>query len=142
MSLWTTLQSLKNKNQHPGKVLVISCAQRYIFFTATTSIYSLFILIHEVRDKFVAGQSVFLKVRVLFCLQARRRAEKVWKNEDKATRKLLFCALSALLKFECCGSAVHTMDDLDLNGFSTYESIPGVDCMFPRFVVPHLNKYE
>ncbi|XP_024153406.1 peroxisomal N(1)-acetyl-spermine/spermidine oxidase isoform X2 [Oryzias melastigma] len=63
--------------------------------------------------------------------EARRRAEKMWKKEDKATKKLLFCALSALLKFECCGSAVHTMDDLDLNGFSTYESIPGVDCMFP-----------
>uniref|UniRef100_A0A3B5LP45 Uncharacterized protein n=1 Tax=Xiphophorus couchianus TaxID=32473 RepID=A0A3B5LP45_9TELE len=34
---------------------------------------------------------------------------------------------------ECCASATHSLEDLDLIGFSMYLSIKGVDCTFPRF---------
>uniref|UniRef100_A0AAZ1XSS2 Amine oxidase domain-containing protein n=1 Tax=Oreochromis aureus TaxID=47969 RepID=A0AAZ1XSS2_OREAU len=57
-----------------------------------------------------------------------------WKDEDETTRQLLLSAFSTMLKFECCGSATHSMDDIDLAGFSMFESLRGVDCTLPRFV--------
>lgn len=66
-------------------------------------------------------------------MQFRRRTAKKWKNKDKHTRQVLLGAINAMLKEECCSSATHTMEDLDLVGFSMYQSIKGVDCTFPRF---------
>uniref|UniRef100_A0A3P9QDI3 Peroxisomal N(1)-acetyl-spermine/spermidine oxidase-like n=1 Tax=Poecilia reticulata TaxID=8081 RepID=A0A3P9QDI3_POERE len=45
--------------------------------------------------------------------------------------KLLLGAISTMLKEECCSSATHSLEDLDLVGFSMYLSIKGVDCTFP-----------
>ncbi|XP_026209571.1 peroxisomal N(1)-acetyl-spermine/spermidine oxidase-like isoform X2 [Anabas testudineus] len=63
---------------------------------------------------------------------ARQRAAKRWKGKDEATRKLLMCAVSTMLKVECCSSATHSMDELDLAGFSMYEDLKGLDCTFPN----------
>nr|XP_054606042.1 peroxisomal N(1)-acetyl-spermine/spermidine oxidase [Nothobranchius furzeri] len=64
--------------------------------------------------------------------EVRRRAAKRWNEKDKNTRKLLLGAIDTMLKEECCASATHSMDTLDLVGFSMYENIEGVDCTFPR----------
>lgn len=42
-----------------------------------------------------------------------------------------------MLKFECCSSAGHTMDELDLGGFCMYKDLKGLDCTFPEFVPSH-----
>ncbi|XP_047207537.1 peroxisomal N(1)-acetyl-spermine/spermidine oxidase-like [Girardinichthys multiradiatus] len=63
--------------------------------------------------------------------EALRRTSKKWKNKDKSTRQLLLGAINTLLKEECYSSATHSMDELDLVGFSMYQSIKGVDCTFP-----------
>ncbi|MED6252883.1 hypothetical protein ATANTOWER_018688, partial [Ataeniobius toweri] len=63
--------------------------------------------------------------------EALRRTAKKWKNKDKSTRQLLLGAINTLLKEECYSSATHSMDELDLVGFSMYQSIKGVDCIFP-----------
>lgn len=42
-----------------------------------------------------------------------------------------------MLKVECCSSATHSMDELDLVGFSMYEDLKGLDCTFPEFVPSH-----
>lgn len=73
-------------------------------------------------------------VKTFGCVQARQRAAKRWKGKDEATRKLLMCAVSTMLKVECCSSATHSMDELDLAGFSMYEDLKGLDCTFPKFV--------
>lgn len=63
--------------------------------------------------------------------EARRRAAESWKDKDETTRRLLLCAISATLKGECCSSATHTMDDIDLVGFCMYKSLSGLDCTLP-----------
>lgn len=71
-------------------------------------------------------------------VQARRRAAERWKEKDKTTRELLLCAVSAMLKVECCSNAAHTLDEMDLLGFSMYEGLSGLDCTIPGFVLHHL----
>ncbi|KAK5602294.1 hypothetical protein CRENBAI_014178 [Crenichthys baileyi] len=63
--------------------------------------------------------------------EVRRRTAKRWKNKDKSSRRLLLGAISTMMKEECCSSATHSMEELDLVGFSMYQSIKGVDCTFP-----------
>lgn len=69
-------------------------------------------------------------------MQAQRHAAEKWKDMDETTRDLLFCALSALFKLECCSNASHSMNDIDLAGFCMYESLSGLDCSIQGFV-PH-----
>lgn len=71
-------------------------------------------------------------------VQAQRRAAERWKDKDGSTRDLLFCALSALFKLECCSNASNSMDDLDFAGFCTYENLSGLDCTIQGFVLGHL----
>lgn len=79
-------------------------------------------------------------VGVWYCVQARERAAQRWKDKDKTTRQLLLCAISAMLKVECCSSAIHTMDEMDPVGFCMYKSLTGVDCTFPGSVLhPVIN---
>lgn len=68
-------------------------------------------------------------------MQAQRRAAKRWKAKDESARNLLFCALSALFKLECCSNASNSMDDIDVAGFCTYKSISGLDCTIQGFVL-------
>ncbi|KAI3363155.1 hypothetical protein L3Q82_011804 [Scortum barcoo] len=63
--------------------------------------------------------------------EARQRAAERWKDKDKTTRELLLCAISALLKAECCNSAIDSMDQMDPVGFSLYKNLSGLDCTFP-----------
>lgn len=70
-------------------------------------------------------------------MQAQRRAAERWKDKDESSRKLLFCALSALFKLECCSNASNSMDDIDVMGFCTYESLSGLDCSIQGFVLPY-----
>ncbi|XP_041865574.1 peroxisomal N(1)-acetyl-spermine/spermidine oxidase-like isoform X1 [Melanotaenia boesemani] len=92
-------------------------------------------LFHEVLDntwqfrkqKERSGASVGHYIRS----KAPKRALKKWKDKDEPTKKLLLSGISAMLKVECCASATHTMDDIDLVGYSMYKSIKGVDCTFP-----------
>ncbi|KAM3606323.1 uncharacterized protein V6R79_014247 [Siganus canaliculatus] len=63
--------------------------------------------------------------------EAQKRAEVKWKDKDQTTRELLLCAMSTMLKNECCASAAHTMDDIDLVGYSMYKDLSGVDCTIP-----------
>lgn len=73
-------------------------------------------------------------------MQAQNQAAGRWKDEDETTRQLLLSVFSTMLKFECCGSATHSMDDIDLAGFSMYKSLRGVDCTLPRFVHHCMHK--
>ncbi|KAG7511777.1 peroxisomal N(1)-acetyl-spermine/spermidine oxidase-like [Solea senegalensis] len=66
---------------------------------------------------------------VWYFVQALRRAGERWK--DKTTRELLLCAISTLLKKECCEQGTHTMDDVDLAGFTMFKYLPGLDCTLP-----------
>ncbi|XP_068579345.1 peroxisomal N(1)-acetyl-spermine/spermidine oxidase-like [Cebidichthys violaceus] len=63
--------------------------------------------------------------------EARQRAAERWKDEDKSTRELLLCAISSMLKVECCTNAISTMDEMDLVGFNIYKGLPGLDCTLP-----------
>ncbi|XP_074532011.1 peroxisomal N(1)-acetyl-spermine/spermidine oxidase-like [Halichoeres trimaculatus] len=63
--------------------------------------------------------------------EARKRAAERWGNKERTTREQLLCAVSAVLKGECCSSATHTMENIDLLGFSMYKSLPGLDCTIP-----------
>lgn len=58
-------------------------------------------------------------------------------DKDETTRNLLFCALSTLFKLECCSNASNSMDDIDLAGFCTYESLSGLDCTIQGFVLQY-----
>ncbi|XP_062257223.1 peroxisomal N(1)-acetyl-spermine/spermidine oxidase-like isoform X2 [Platichthys flesus] len=60
-----------------------------------------------------------------------QRAAERWKDKDETTRELLMCAISTLLKLECCDSAAHSMDDLDLAGFTLFKNLDGLDCTIP-----------
>uniref|UniRef100_UPI0037E9A11D peroxisomal N(1)-acetyl-spermine/spermidine oxidase-like n=1 Tax=Semicossyphus pulcher TaxID=241346 RepID=UPI0037E9A11D len=63
--------------------------------------------------------------------EARQRAAVRWKDKDKTTQEQRLCAVSAMLKGECCSSATHTMDNIDLVGFCMYKNLSGLDCTFP-----------
>lgn len=67
-------------------------------------------------------------------VQTRRRAAERWTEGDKIPSKLLLCGVSALLKMECFTNAAHTLDELDLPGFSIYKGLKGLDCELPGFV--------
>lgn len=75
---------------------------------------------------------------VWYHVQAQQRAAEKWKDKDKNTQELLLCGLSAKLKDEVCASATHTMDEVDLAGFSMFEGLSGLDCNLPGFVLQHL----
>lgn len=70
--------------------------------------------------------------------QARRRGAEKWKEKDKATRDLLLCGVSAMVKLECCSTAAHTLDEVDLIGYSMYHGLGGLDCTIQGFVLYHL----
>ncbi|XP_020498583.2 peroxisomal N(1)-acetyl-spermine/spermidine oxidase [Labrus bergylta] len=63
--------------------------------------------------------------------EAHKRAAERWRDKDITTQEQLLCAVSAMLKGECCASATHTMENIDLMGFCMYKSLPGLDCTFP-----------
>lgn len=67
-------------------------------------------------------------------MQTRRRAAERWAEGQKIPRKLLLCGVSALLKMECFTNAAHTLDELDLPGFTIYKGLKGLDCELPGFV--------
>lgn len=67
-------------------------------------------------------------------MQTRRRAAERWAEGEKIPRKLLLCGVSALLKMECFTNAAHTLDELDLPGFTIYKGLKGLDCELPGFV--------
>lgn len=67
-------------------------------------------------------------------VQTQRRAAERWKDDDKTPRKLLLCGVSALVKAECFTNGTHTLDEVDLPGFSIYKSLKGLDCKLPGFV--------
>lgn len=71
----------------------------------------------------VSSVGEFLKTEAL------RISNAEWK-EDEA-RKLRQALLSSLMKLECSISGTHTMDDVDLEAFGMYKSLPGLDCTFP-----------
>ncbi|KAI5606293.1 peroxisomal N(1)-acetyl-spermine/spermidine oxidase [Silurus asotus] len=61
--------------------------------------------------------------------EALRISNKEWKDDEaKKIRQAMF---STLLKLECGVSGTHTMDDVDLEAFGMYKSLPGLDCTFP-----------
>ena len=73
-----------------------------------------------------------------FCLaQVQQRAAEKWKDVDAATRSLRLCLISTMLKVECCVNGTHSMDEVGLGGFGLYETLPGLDCTFPRFFLLH-----
>ncbi|CAJ1067564.1 peroxisomal N(1)-acetyl-spermine/spermidine oxidase-like [Xyrichtys novacula] len=63
--------------------------------------------------------------------EAHKRATERWREKDKNTQEQLLCAISAMLKGECCSSATHTMENIDLVGFCMYKNLSGLDCTFP-----------
>ncbi|KAM4590788.1 peroxisomal N(1)-acetyl-spermine/spermidine oxidase-like [Odontesthes bonariensis] len=78
-----------------------------------------------------SGKQSWTSVGHFIRSKAQQRAAKRWKDKDEATRQLLLCAISTMLKVECCASATHTMDDIDVVGFTMYKHLSGLDCTFP-----------
>lgn len=84
-----------------------------------------------------------LCVYTLCDVQAQRRAAQRWKDDSKTPRKLLLCGVNALLKTECFTNGTHTLDEVDLIGFSIYKGLKGLDCTIPGFVFHnHSNKRQ
>lgn len=67
----------------------------------------------------------------------KERAAEKWKDINPATRSLLLCVISNMLKGECCINGAHSMDEVGLGVFGLYKSLPGLDCTFPGFVLEH-----
>ncbi|XP_035519868.1 peroxisomal N(1)-acetyl-spermine/spermidine oxidase-like [Morone saxatilis] len=59
-----------------------------------------------------------------------QRAAEKWKESDAATRSLRLCAITNMLKVECCVNGSHSMDEVGLGAFGLYETLPGLDCTF------------
>uniref|UniRef100_A0A8C4GF14 Amine oxidase domain-containing protein n=2 Tax=Dicentrarchus labrax TaxID=13489 RepID=A0A8C4GF14_DICLA len=60
-----------------------------------------------------------------------QRAAEKWKETDATTRSLRLCAITNMLKVECCVNGSHSMDEVGLGAFGLYETLPGLDCTFP-----------
>ncbi|XP_068183399.1 peroxisomal N(1)-acetyl-spermine/spermidine oxidase-like [Antennarius striatus] len=60
-----------------------------------------------------------------------QRAEKKWKGIDATTRSLRLCAISVLMKYECCNNGCATMDEINIMARDQYKILPGRDCTFP-----------
>lgn len=63
--------------------------------------------------------------------EVQQQAAKRWKDTDATTRSLRLCAISTMLKVECCVNGTHSMDDVGLGAFGLYKTLPGLDCTFP-----------
>ncbi|XP_074532681.1 peroxisomal N(1)-acetyl-spermine/spermidine oxidase-like isoform X1 [Halichoeres trimaculatus] len=61
-----------------------------------------------------------------------KQAVEEWKDVDAKTRSLRLCAISHLLKQQCCVNGTHSMDEVGLGAFGLYKCLPGLDCTFPR----------
>lgn len=61
--------------------------------------------------------------------EALRISSEEWKEDE--VRKLRQAMFSTMMKLECGISGTHTMDDVDLEAFGMYKSLPGLDCTFP-----------
>ncbi|XP_076141647.1 peroxisomal N(1)-acetyl-spermine/spermidine oxidase [Alosa pseudoharengus] len=61
-----------------------------------------------------------------------RLAEEEWRGEEAGTRDLRMALATTLLKVECCVSGTHSMDEVGLGAFGLYQTLPGLDCTFPR----------
>ncbi|XP_037637605.1 peroxisomal N(1)-acetyl-spermine/spermidine oxidase-like [Sebastes umbrosus] len=75
------------------------------------------------------GETLWASVGHYIRSEARQRAAARW--TDKSTRELLLCAISAMLKIECCDVATASMDEIDLAGYNIHKGLPGLDCAFP-----------
>ncbi|XP_037535178.1 peroxisomal N(1)-acetyl-spermine/spermidine oxidase [Nematolebias whitei] len=63
--------------------------------------------------------------------EAKKRVAEKWKDINPATRSLLLCVISNMLKAECCINGAHSMDEVGLGAYGLYKSLPGLDCTFP-----------
>ncbi|KAM4729246.1 peroxisomal N(1)-acetyl-spermine/spermidine oxidase-like [Anableps anableps] len=63
--------------------------------------------------------------------EVRQRSAEKWKDIDSASRSLQLCMISSMLKRECCVNGAHSLDEVGLGAFGQYQTIPGLDCMFP-----------
>ncbi|KAM7408800.1 hypothetical protein PAMA_002496 [Pampus argenteus] len=63
--------------------------------------------------------------------EVQQRAADKWKDIDATTRSLQLCAISTMLKVECCINGAHSMDEVGLGAYGLYKSLPGLDCTFP-----------
>ena len=70
-----------------------------------------------------------------------RQAAKQWQGEQASTRVLRLSMVSTLLKTECCVSGTHSMDLVGLGAFGLYETLPGLDCTFPRWAYTHTHTH-
>lgn len=61
--------------------------------------------------------------------EALRISSEEWKEDT--SQKLRQALFSTLMKLECGISGTHTMNDVDLEAFGMYKSLPGLDCTFP-----------
>ncbi|XP_011482802.1 peroxisomal N(1)-acetyl-spermine/spermidine oxidase isoform X1 [Oryzias latipes] len=63
--------------------------------------------------------------------EVKKRTAEKWRDEDPAVRSLRLCAISNMLKVECCVNGAHSMDEVGLGAFGQYKTLPGLDCTFP-----------
>ncbi|XP_047191101.1 peroxisomal N(1)-acetyl-spermine/spermidine oxidase-like isoform X2 [Scophthalmus maximus] len=63
--------------------------------------------------------------------EAPKQAAERWKDKNKTTRELLLCAISTMLKVECCDGATNSMGDVDLVGYAAFKNLIGLDCTLP-----------
>lgn len=77
----------------------------------------------------------FVNQMHLVWLQMHQRAAEKWKDIDAAKKSLQMCAISNMLKIECCVNGTHSLDDVGLGAWGLYKTLPGLDCTFPGLVL-------
>ncbi|XP_076017073.1 peroxisomal N(1)-acetyl-spermine/spermidine oxidase [Genypterus blacodes] len=88
-------------------------------------------LLNETASFCSQGQTAWTNVGDFIRSEARKRAAERWTDRDATTRSLQLCAISNMLKVECCVNGSHTMDQVGLEAFGHYKTLPGLDCTFP-----------
>ncbi|XP_043912871.1 peroxisomal N(1)-acetyl-spermine/spermidine oxidase-like [Protopterus annectens] len=87
-------------------------------------------VLEKAKEAFSAGKEPcasfgeFVKVEALEAMQT-------WKD-DADSPQLHLAVLNAMMKHECCTNGTHSMDLVGFSGYGEYETLPGLDCTFPR----------
>ncbi|XP_071336862.1 peroxisomal N(1)-acetyl-spermine/spermidine oxidase-like [Trachinotus anak] len=90
-----------------------------------------FELMHESSEFHSQGGEPFASVGGFVRSEVKQRAAEMWKDMDANTRSLQLCAISSMLKAECCVNGTHSLDEVGLGAFGLYKTLPGLDCTFP-----------
>ncbi|XP_043912878.1 peroxisomal N(1)-acetyl-spermine/spermidine oxidase-like isoform X2 [Protopterus annectens] len=126
-------QAIETKGHPPYPPVSYSSSGKIISFDECLPVRQLYesILAKAGEQRFRTGNGPAASVGEFVKTEAAEEMKK-WRNVDKEKTKLNHAVLNTLLKLECCICGAHSMDHVGLASFGEYESLPGLDCTFPR----------